>query len=95
MKRVEIVLNQSIEEDFFSRLEKEQIKRFYTKFVDAEGEGCQIPKKGTPIWPQLNNVIVMVLEDEYIPAVRQIVEDLRSEFPDEGVFASVSDVETL
>lgn len=95
MKKVDIVLNQAIEEDFFALCKKYDIPRFYSRYNNVCGEGNQVPKFGSSIWPQLNTNIVIVCDEEELEQLKNVIYDLREEFPEEGVFCSVSDAEII
>ncbi len=95
MKRIEIVISQSIEEDFFALCRKRNVGKSYSRINDVCGEGCQVPKMGTPVWPQLNNMLIIVCSDSEASEIAEIIIELRAEFPDDGVFCSVSDVQVI
>ncbi len=95
MKRLEIVISQSVEEDFFALCRKKGVGRSYTKINDVCGEGLQTPKMGTPIWPQLNNIIIIVCPESEASEITRIIIELRAQFPDDGIFCSVSDVSVI
>lgn len=95
MKKLEIVLSQSIEEDFFSKCKKKNVCKAYTKIDNVCGEGFQVPKMGTPIWPQLNSMIIVVCSESEASEIKKIVMDLRLEFPDDGIFCTIADVQVI
>lgn len=95
MKRFEIVMNQAVEEDFFELCKKYDVGKAYTKYDDVCGKGLQNPKMGDAVWPQFNITLVIVCDSTEASKYVQIIKELRINSPDEGVFCSVSEVDTI
>ena len=95
MKKLEIILSQSVEEDFFSKCKRKNVCKAYTKIDNVMGEGLQVPKMGTPIWPQLNSMIIVVCSDSEANEIKRIVIDLRLDYPDDGIFCTITDVQVI
>lgn len=99
MKRIEIVMTQAIEVDFMNLYEKAcriaDIKCKFTKIDNVMGQGNTNPKLGDAIWPQLNVMFILVIEDRYVNIIRNIMNTLHNTYVGEGAAAFVSDVEEL
>lgn len=95
MKKLEIVISQAIEEDFFALCKKKHVAGSYTKINDVCGEGYQVPKMGTSVWPQFNNMIIIVCSEEEASEISKIIIEIRAQFPDDGLFCSVSEVNVI
>lgn len=96
MKRIEIMMTQAIEVDFVSLWERAcriaDIKCKYTKIDNVMGQGNTNPKLGDAIWPQLNVMFILMIEDKYVNIVRNIMKTLHATYVGEGVAAFISDV---
>ena len=99
MKRIEIVMTQAIEVDFMNLYEKAcriaDIKCKFTKLDNVMGQGNTNPKLGDAIWPQLNVMFILVIEDRYVNIIRNIMNTLHNTYVGEGAAAFISDVEEL
>ena len=99
MKRIEVMLTQAIEGDFMSLYEKAcriaQIKCKYTKIDNVMGVGNTDPKLGDAIWPQLNVLFILYLEEKYVGIVQNIMNTLHETYVGEGAAAFISDAEVL
>lgn len=99
MKRIEIVMTQAIEVDFMNLYEKAcriaDIKCKFTKIDNVMGQGNTNPKLGDAIWPQLNVMFILVIEDRYVNIIRNIMNTLYNTYVGEGAAAFISDVEEL
>ncbi len=97
MKRVEVVLTQAIESDFLQLYEREcrraNIQCKYTKIDAVMGAGNTNPKLGDAIWPQLNVLFIIYIEDKYVPAISKVMKKLHEMYVGEGAAAFVSECE--
>lgn len=95
MKRMDIILSQALEEDFVYQCQLLHVDTCYTKIPGVMGRGNSSPKMGDSIWPQLNSWYMLVVSDEDAFKLKKLVENLRKEYPDEGIGCFVSDVTVL
>lgn len=99
MKRIEVILTQAIEEDFVALYEKACRQSFskckYTKINDVVGQGNTDPKLGDAIWPQLNVMFVLYVEEKFVPVIANIMKKLHKKFVGEGAVAFISDAKEL
>ena len=86
MIRIEVVGNRSIQDDFFERLQKEEVGLHYTLFPVVHGAGFAGPRRGDHIWPEENFVYVAYTDEvEDARRVQTIVSDLKAVFENEGL----------
>lgn len=92
-------MTQAIEVDFMNLYEKAcriaDIKCKFTKIDNVMGQGNTNPKLGDAIWPQLNVMFILVIEDRYVNIIRNIMNTLHNTYVGEGAAAFISDVEEL
>lgn len=85
MKRIEIIVNQSIEDDLFEAFEKRNIVKAYTKFPSVHGSGNSTPKKGDHIWPEENTYLLIFCDDSEAQAIKDVISKVKQVFPTEGI----------
>ena len=85
MKRLDIVANHSIEEDLFELFKKRGVARRFTKIPVVHGTGESEPKQGDHIWPEENFMLIVYCEDEEAGTIREVLRELKSYFPQEGI----------
>jgi hypothetical protein len=99
MKRVEVILSQALEEDFRQHWEdaciRMNIKCKYTKIDNVTGQGESDPRLGNSVWPQFNTEYIIFCEETALNEIRQILNFLHNEYPNEDAAAFVSDAEIL
>ncbi|MDY3939104.1 MAG: hypothetical protein SOZ27_02340 [Spirochaetia bacterium] len=94
MKRIEIICNNSIYEDFEDIFSDLQITA-YTKIENVHGVGTEGEKWGDAVWPQENFILVIYCEDDRLASLRDSFRILKSNFPGEGLKMFVSDAEMI
>lgn len=95
MKKLDVILSQAIDEDFSRLCEVREVGQHFTKTVGVQGKGNTIPKMDDDTWPQENVHYMMIVPDGEVEQIKQIVEYLRSLFPDEGIAGFVSECDPL
>jgi hypothetical protein len=85
MIRVEIVANQSVEENILEALKREDAGKYYTKYPNILGVGNTGPRMGDAIWPEQNFVMVIWCEEEEARAIERAVASVKVKFPGEGI----------
>lgn len=71
--------------ELFSALELE----YYTKWKDVVGVGEKDPHLGDHVWPGLNNVTMVVVEEQKKEKLLKSVKALQAAFPSVGLRAFV------
>jgi len=85
MIRVEIIANQSVEENILEAMAKEQVGKFYTKIPNLIGVGSSGPRMGDAVWPEENFSLVIWCEKEEAIGIKRAVYSVKKKFPDEGI----------
>jgi hypothetical protein len=85
MIRLEIIANQSVEENILEALRRENAGKHYTKYPNILGIGKAGPRMGDAIWPEENFVLVIWCDEEEARAVERAVAAVKHKFPGEGV----------
>ena len=83
--RVEIISNQSIQEDVAERLEKEIPSIQYTLIPEVQGRGIRTKKLGDTVWPEMNFVLFAYVDEEAARKIKEIIEAIKQRFPNEGI----------
>ena len=85
MIRIEIIANQSVEENILEALAKENAGKFYTKIPNIFGVGACGPRMGTAVWPEENFALVIWCEEEEAHAIQRAIKSVKEKFPGEGI----------
>jgi len=85
MRRIEIIVNQSIEADLFEAFSRYQAVKHYTRIPGAHGVGHSDPKMGDHIWPEENAVIIVYCKKEEARLIEKAVMEVKKQFPTEGI----------
>lgn len=83
--RVEIIANQSVQEELAEAIEAADGPLFYTFLPAVQGRGRQQKKLGNDTWPELNCIYILYTDTRGLAALKEIVGDLKSRFPREGI----------
>lgn len=85
MTRIEIIANNSVEENILEALAEENAGKYYTKYPGVLGIGNAGPRMADAIWPEENFALVIWCEDNEARAVEQAVAKVKKQFPGEGI----------
>jgi hypothetical protein len=85
---VYIVYDRAIDEEVLDLLEGMDIS-YYTKWRDVLGVGRHDPHLGDDVWPGLNNIIMVVIQEEKKIILLDSVKSLQTSFPSVGLRAFV------
>jgi len=98
VKKVKLVIicyNVAIGEEVMEVLKELEIKS-YTRFERAQGVGTLAgPHLGTNVWPAVNSVMMIALEDEKKDKLIEKIKELRKKLSKEGVKAFVLPIEEI
>lgn len=96
MKSVMIVFNQANTERVEYMLDKLKIRGFtFWENVQGRGHLDGDPHRGTHTWPEMNNVVLCVLEDEKVEPLLLSVRKLDKRNEEVGVRAFVWNIEQM
>lgn len=85
MLRIEIIANQSVEDDVIEAIEEKIPELEYTILSGVHGKGKSSHKLGNNIWPEENFLLFSYIEDEKASEIKELVEGVRTRFPREGI----------
>ncbi len=85
MKRIEIIANQSVEDDLFEAFENRNIVKAYTKMPSVQGCGNSTPKRGDHIWPEENFYLLIFCDDSEAHLINEAVSEVKDRFTGEGI----------
>ena len=85
MKRLEIVANQSVQEEVVLALETGLPGVTYTLIPVAHGRGGDDWRLGNTTWPEENFVLFTYQDDAVVDRALVILADLKTKFPREGM----------
>jgi len=85
MIRVEIIANQSVEENILEALAKEEVGKFYTKYPNILGVGTSGPRMGDAIWPEENFALVIWCDKDEAIKIVKAIRAVKKKFPGEGI----------
>lgn len=91
--RVEIIGNQSIEEDIIELLEKRVSSIEYTLEENIFGKGKTSRKLGSTIWPEMNFRLTVYTSKECSEEIKLCTDEIKQRFSNEGL--SVFDVQNF
>jgi Nitrogen regulatory protein P-II len=92
MKRVELIANQSVEDDIFEAFEKRDIVKKFTKIPSVHGSGNSTSKRGDHIWPEENFMLLVFCEDSEAQQIKEAVSEVKVLFEDEGIKLFISNM---
>ena len=85
MKMFLVIYSREVDEDVVNAFKEAGIPG-YTKMEEVCGEGRETePKLGTHIWPGMNNLLFVVLENEKVPEAKEVIMKLKRENPRAGI----------
>ncbi len=75
-----LVIDQGVEPDVMQALEQAGLNHF-TRFPDVAGNGETGRREGNPIWPGLNTVLFVFMDNEKIPPLVERLHAIRDSYP--------------
>jgi hypothetical protein len=79
-----VVYDRAIDEEINDVLNRLDM-RYYTKWKDVVGVGRHDPHLGDPVWPGLNNVLMIVTQREKKEGLLDQIRTVRSQFASAGL----------
>jgi len=74
-----IVCDQGVEPDVMEALKRHELPH-YTRWTDVQGSGETGLHEGTPVWPGLNTMVMVVLPEEKVEPLRADLHEVRDSF---------------
>ena len=85
MLRLEVIANQSVEENILDAFKYEGVGKYYTKYPTVYGVGSSGPRMGDPVWPEENFALVIWCDEEEAQKINMAVDKVKAQYPDEGI----------
>ena len=85
MYRVEIISNQSVQDDIIELLEQEIPSLQYSILPDVQGRGNKAKKLGDTVWPEMNFILFAYVQEEDAKKMKAIIDAVKNKFPGEGI----------
>ena len=90
MKRIEIIFSQALREDLLEWIESApkdlSPKPLYTLIPEVLGKGNTNPKMNDPIWPEVNEILIIYTENENFQSyIEEGVKKIQQQYPREGI----------
>ena len=85
MIRIEIIANQSVEDEIIENFEQVIPGFLYTVIPLVNGRGKQTYKLGTVTWPETNFILISYADDNVESTVSHIIRYIKLKFPGEGI----------
>lgn len=83
--RVEIVSNQSVQDDIVELIEQELPGVQYSVIPDVMGRGESTRKLGDSTWPEMNFLMFVYTDLEGAKKIKTIIAAIKQKFPAEGI----------
>lgn len=83
--KVEIIANQSIQSDLFDALNRLGLENRYTLISPVHGKGSNGGRLGTPVWPEENFILILLVNDDKIKELKVCCELIKQKFSNEGL----------
>jgi len=90
MKRLEIIVNQSIEDEVVFLLESLHYGEAFTHFSSVFGRGNSGRREGTGVWPERNSLYLVFIQDQEVGLFLNEILRIKEEFSDEGIRCIIS-----
>ena len=85
MIRVEIIANQSVEDDIKENLTSYIPDLEYTVIPAVQGKGKKSSKLGDATWPEMNFILFSYVDEEKAHKIKAIIDAVIKKFPREGI----------
>ena len=83
--RIEIIANQSVQEDITELLEQEIPEIQYTVIPTVQGRGAHSKKLGSTTWPEQNFVLFAYLSRDDAKKAKAVISAVKQKFASEGI----------
>lgn len=96
MKSIFITYNRSLTAMVAQLLDKHNI-RGYTRWEDVRGRGTHTgePHEGTHTWPELNNALITIVENDKVEPLINSLKELDNQYNQHGLRAFVWNIEAV
>lgn len=85
MIRLEIIANNTVEEDIRGALNQVEENFPYTRMNNVHGRGNSDPKRGDAVWPEENFIFIIYTDDEKAMKFVEALRKIKERFTQEGI----------
>ncbi|QEN08476.1 hypothetical protein EXM22_10940 [Oceanispirochaeta crateris] len=85
MTRLEIIANNTVEDDIQDALKSVEIDFSYTRLNAVHGRGHSEPKAGNAVWPEENFIYLIYTEDDMALRFVAALKKIKERFTNEGI----------
>jgi hypothetical protein len=87
MNRLEIIMDQTIEDIFLEHLHRELPEAPFSLHRETLGNGASGPRMGTAVWPEENSLFVIYTGQRETESISAILREMKSAHPGNGIAA--------
>jgi len=85
MTRLEIIANNSVEQDIRDALNQVEDNFSFSRLNAVHGQGNSDPKEGDAVWPEENFIYIIYTDDETARQFIEAVREVKKQFTLEGI----------
>ncbi|MDA3810082.1 MAG: hypothetical protein PF518_07065 [Spirochaetaceae bacterium] len=85
MTRLEIIANNTVEEDILDALNRIEENFSYSRLNAVHGQGHSNPRRGDAVWPEENFIFIIYTDDETAKKFVEAVCKIKLNFIQEGI----------
>lgn len=85
MTRLEIIANNTVEEDIFDALNQIEENFSYSRLNAVHGRGHSDPRRGDAVWPEENFIFIIYTDDKTAEKFIKAVRNIKEHFTLEGI----------
>ena len=85
MIRADLIVNAAVFEDLLENLQASDLADHYTVYNSVHGKGRSGSRFGTPVWPEENVHILIMMDQEKTQALQSVFSNLKAQFPKAGM----------
>ncbi|MDC7227566.1 MAG: hypothetical protein PQJ61_12445 [Spirochaetales bacterium] len=85
MTRLEIIANNTVEEDIQEALNQVEEDFSYSRLNAVHGRGRTTPRMGDAVWPEENFIYIIYTDDEKAQKFVDTIRKIKEKFKQEGI----------
>ncbi len=85
MTRLEIIANNTVEEDILDALNHIEENFSYSRLSAVHGRGHSDPRRGDAVWPEENFIFIIYTDDDTAARFIEAVRKIKEQFTLEGI----------
>jgi len=85
MTRLEIIANNTVEDDIIEALDGVEEGFYYSRINAVHGRGKSEPRRGDAVWPEENFIFIIYCDDDQAVKFANAVKLVKERFEGEGI----------